>query len=47
MKKQFVVLDIEEISEELYQLVLEEFKMQYGKGYYGNWNITAERTKNG
>lgn len=43
-KPKFVALDIDMISEELYQLLLKEFKRIHGKGHYECWSITANKT---
>jgi len=38
-------LDIDDISEELYQLLLVEFKKQFGEAYFTEWEISAEKVK--
>jgi len=41
MKK--VKLNIDLIPDELYYLLLKELRRQFGKNYYGNWEITATK----
>jgi len=43
MAKIRVRLDIDLISEELYQVLLAEFTRTFGEGYYDNWVITADK----
>jgi hypothetical protein len=38
-----VEIDIHRISDELYDLLLKEFRKQFGEGYYDEWIITAEK----
>ena len=39
-----VSLDIDEIPEDLYDLLLSEFQIQHGsRGTYTNWRITATK----
>lgn len=42
-----VRLDIDLIPEDLYRLLLEEFRNQFGEGVYGVWEITAEKEEGG
>jgi len=39
-----VVLGVDTISDELYSMLLQAFKEQFGNGYYDDWTISA--TKN-
>ena len=38
-----VRLDIDLIPEDLYRLLLEEFRRQFGEADYSEWEITAEK----
>lgn len=40
-----VSLDINEISDDLYYDLLEEFRRIGGEGYYDNWTIEADKTE--
>jgi len=40
-------LDIEDIPEDLYQLLLREFINQFGEVTYTEWEISAEKLEDG
>jgi len=43
MVKKLVRLDIEQLPEDLYLKLTEEFVDQWGVAYYGHWKIEAIR----
>lgn len=38
-----VELDIDNIPDDLYELILAELKRQHGEGYYDQWSIKAKK----
>ena len=43
--EEIVSLDIDLITDELYDAILKEFKIQHGEGFYVDWVITATKEK--
>ena len=38
-----VILDIDELPNNLYEMLLKEFRFQHGNGTFTNWKITADK----
>lgn len=38
-----IKLNIDDISKELYDKILEEFRKEFGEGHFDNWEISADK----